>query len=240
MGLFRCLACGATSDVYAAVCGRCWEDKTLVPVARRAGAEIDRAPAVLRANEVLASAWRMTQLHPYGLTIGSRSLVLVSGPPGGGKTTWSLTAADSVSGACVVVSAELGHGPALAALLARCAVKRPDVIIADAALSVDGLVQLAREHDARTIVVDSCQEAWLDGREMRHVIGLLPRLVALVAVAQVNRFGSPAGERALEHEADLHVRVEGMTWSLAKNRFGPCDKSGPVLRERSQLEATVC
>jgi predicted ATP-dependent serine protease len=134
------------------------------------------------------------------------------------------------------VSAELGHGPALAALLARCAVKRHDVLIADSALTVDGLVDLARSHKARTILVDSLQESFLNGREVRHVVGLLPDLVCLIATAQVNRMGSPAGERLTEHEADVHVSVEGLRWKLIKNRFGPCDRDGSVLRARTEVE----
>src|SRR5690242_2078687 len=66
--MWVCIQCGAQSGVYAVVCGACFEDKTLVPFARRPGAAIDSQPAVLRANEVLASAWRMVELVPYGLT----------------------------------------------------------------------------------------------------------------------------------------------------------------------------
>jgi predicted ATP-dependent serine protease len=231
--MFVCLQCGAHSAAYTVACGGCFEDRTLVALARRPGAAIDGQPAVLRANEVLASAWRMVELQPYGLTVGARSFVLVSGAPGNGKTTWALTAADSVPGPCVVVSAELGHGPALAALLGRCGVKRSDVLISDGALSVDGLVELGRTHKARAVVVDSLQEAFLNGRELRHVIGLLPDLSVLVATAQLNRAGSPAGVRAIEHEADVHVTCEAMRWGLLKNRFGAIEMGGPVLRQRS-------
>jgi len=236
IGMYVCLACGSRSEVYSIVCGGCSEDHTLVTIARRPGAAVDSQPAVLRANEVLASTYRLVELLPYGLTVGARSFVLVCGAPGQGKTTWALIAADSVPGPCVVVSAELGHGPALASLLARCAVKRPDVLFADGALSVDGLVELARTHKAHTVVVDSLQEAFLNGRELRHVIGLLPDLAVLIATAQLNRAGSPAGVRAIEHEADVHVTCEAMRWRLLKNRFGPLDSEGPVLRPQKEAK----
>jgi len=237
--MYVCLACGGRSDVYAVVCGSCFEDHTSIALSRRPGAVADSTPAVLRANEVLASSWKQVELVPYGLTVGARSFVLVSGAPGQGKTTWALRAADSVPGPCVVVSAELGHGPALSGLLARANVKRSDVLIADGALSVDGLVELARGQKAQAIVVDSLQESFLNGRELRHVIGLVPNLLCLIATAQVNRMGSPAGERAIEHEADLHVSVDAMRWRLLKNRFGSLDPSGPVLPEPQQKEAAA-
>jgi len=47
---------------------------------------------------------------------------------------------------------------------------------------------------------------------------------------QVTKAGAPAGLMQLQHEADIHVQVEGMKWDLAKSRYQDlADIGGPVL-----------
>jgi predicted ATP-dependent serine protease len=118
----------------------------------------------------------------------------------------------------VLVAAEEGLAPSLAARLARCRVKRPDFgVIARA--SVDSVVEFALARKAVAVAIDSVQEAAWNTQELRHLLAVVPTLDLLVGVQQVTKDGQPAGLMALQHESDIQVTVESMEWSLKKSRY---------------------
>jgi predicted ATP-dependent serine protease len=118
----------------------------------------------------------------------------------------------------VLVAAEEGIGPSLAARLARCRVKREDFgVIARA--SVDSVAEYAITHRAVAAVIDSVQEAAWSAHELRHLLSVVGTLDLLIGVQQVTKEGAPAGLMALQHEADVQVTVEALQWSLKKSRY---------------------
>jgi predicted ATP-dependent serine protease len=218
---FRCVECGALFAEHFSVCSSCWRSGSLIPVAHRLRAAIDYQPGVSNARALAGMSWRKVE-HAGAyeeLVVGSRALVLVSGPPGSGKSSLSARFANAVRGPVLYVAAEEGISPSLAARLLRCNVKRPDFHVLTRA-SADAAVAFAQKHKAVACVVDSVQEAavWTS-HELRHVLEVVPSLDVLLAVMQVTKAGLAAGSNAYQHECDVHMRVETMAWNVVKSRY---------------------
>jgi predicted ATP-dependent serine protease len=163
------------------------------------------------------------------LEVDHSTLAMVSGRPGMGKSSMAALLANGVKGPCLSVNAEEGIGPAAAARLRRLGIKRDDYHIITRA-SVDVAVSYARKVRARSMVIDSVQEASWSADELRHALEVVPEIGLLVAVMQVTKAGLPAGSNSLIHECDVHIVVEDMAWRLLKSRFQNISNvGGPVL-----------
>ncbi len=238
---WRCVECGALFAQHFAVCTSCWRTGSLVPVAHRLRAAVDYQPGVSNARALAGMAWKKVE-HPgayVDLVVGAGALVLVSGPAGSGKSSWSCRLANAVKGPVLYEAAEEGISPSLAARLLRCNVKRPDFHVLTRA-SVDAAVAFATKQKAVACVVDSVQEAVWTAHELRHVLEVVPSLDVLVAVMQVTKAGLPAGANAYQHECDVHVRVEAMAWNLVKSRYQDlAGVGGPVLPGKDTPDAAA-
>jgi predicted ATP-dependent serine protease len=142
---------------------------------------------------------------------------------------------DSIPGPVVLVAAEEGIGPSLAARLARCRVKRENFgVIARA--SVDSVVEYALIHKVVAAVIDSVQEAAWSAHELRHLLSVVPTLDLLIGVQQVTKEGTPAGLMSLQHEADIQVTVEALQWFLKKSRYQDITNVGGEVLNLPQLD----
>lgn len=220
MASWRCLECGAGYEQHFPFCARCWRTGSIVPWASRPRAALDAKPGYATARDIARMAWRSVEQSAYpSLKLGAGALVLVSGPPGSGKSTMTARLLDAVKGPVLLVASEEGISPALSARLIRCGVKRDDFHVLSRA-TVDAVVAFAGEHEVVALAVDSVTEAAWTASELRHVLEVVPTLDLLVAVLQVTKSGLPAGAMALQHECDVHVAVDGMRWSITKTRYG--------------------
>jgi predicted ATP-dependent serine protease len=228
---WRCVECGALYAEHFAVCTSCWRQGALVPLGHRLRARMDYQPGVSNARALAGMALRKVE-HPgtyEDLVLGKGALVLASGPPGAGKSSWACRLANAMKGPVVYVAAEEGISPSLSARLDRCGVKRGDFHVLTRA-SVDFAVAFATKNKCVAAVVDSVQEAVWSAHELRHVLEVAPSLDTLIAVAQVTKAGAAAGSNAYQHECDVHVRVEAMNWTLCKSRYQDLvGVGGPVL-----------
>ncbi len=170
------------------------------------------------------------------LTLGIGAMVIVSGGPGQGKSSWACRLVDAVRGPALLVYAEEGLSPSLSARLLRCNVKRQDFHIVTRA-SVDAAVAFARKVGAVAAIVDSVQEAAWSAHELRHVVEVCKELRLLVAVLQVTKAGAPAGSNALVHECDVHVGVDAMKWVVKKSRYQDIGIGGDVLPSTKESAA---
>lgn len=224
--LWRCVECGAMWERHFGTCARCFRAGVIIPYAQRARAAIDSMPGISNARALARLAWEEVLQSSYPtLRLGAGALVEVFGPPGAGKSSWACRVADAMDGPALLVAAEEGLSPSLAARLARCKVTRDDFHVITRA-SVDAAVGLAQKLKARCMVVDSVQEATYTASDLRHVLEVVPSLRALFAVLQVTKEGLPAGSNALQHEADVVVNVNAMKWSLVKSRYQDLDGIG--------------
>lgn len=238
---WRCLECGALYAQHFALCSACWRSGAIVPSPQRLRAAVDYRPGVSDARSITRMAWKTVEhegAYPE-LRLGAGALVLVSGPPGSGKSTLASRLVDAVRGPALLVAAEEGISPSLAARLLRCNVKREDFHVLTRS-TVDTVVAFAAERKIAACAIDSVQEIAWSASELRHVLEVVPTLDALVAVMQVTKAGLPAGAMALQHEADVHVTVEGMRWTLAKSRYQDLAESrSDVLPPRREMEAAL-
>jgi len=234
---WRCMQCGAHFAQHFSFCTGCWNTGQIVAVPHRTLAALDFQPGISTARDVARMAWGSVVQEAYpALRIGVRSLVLMSGGPGDGKSTMASRLSNAVPGPALLAAFEEGVGPALAARLGRCGVKRGDFHIITRA-TVDQVVAAAVSLKAQSLVIDSVQECAWSADELRHVLGVIPTLAVLVGVVQITKSGVPAGAMALQHECDVHIVVEAMQWRLVKSRFQPLDAVGAVLPSAGNSDA---
>jgi predicted ATP-dependent serine protease len=234
---FRCLECGAFWPMHYSVCASCFCAGYIIPWAPRPRAVVDSIPGASNARELARMAFSSIEQEAYPkLRLGAGALVDVSGGPGAGKSSWACRLVDAVRGPALLVSAEEGLSPSLAARLLRCNVKRQDFHVVTRA-SVDAAVAYARKVGAVAAIVDSVQEAAWSAHELRHVLEVCKDLRLLVAVLQQTKTGAPAGANALVHECDVHVIVESMKWVVQKSRYQDVGIGGDVLPSTKESAA---
>ena len=237
---YGCLECGHFFERHVPWCPHCMCEGTVVLLGARSRSAFDAEPEIVSARDLARMHWQQAGTSAYPeLQVGRGALVVVTGDPGSGKSSFVARALDGTSGPVVLLSAEEAPGPALASRLLRARVKRDDFMVIGRA-SVDQLVDLCRSHKAAALAVDSAQPANLNARDLRHLLTALPSIEALYAVAQVNAQGHIAGRRTLEHEADIVVRCAGLRWELSKSRYEPVGKTGDVMpktEEKSHVAA---
>ncbi len=233
---WRCVSCGAFFDQHFSVCTCCWRVGQIAPCAHRQPANLDYVTATSDARALARMGWSLLE-HPGAyetLVLSPGALVLVSGPPGAGKSSWACCLLNAILGPVVLVAAEEGISPSLAARLGRCRVRRADFRVV-ARASVDAVAACAIETSAVAAAIDSVQEAAWTAHELRHLLSVVPTLDLLIGVQQIAKDGRPAGLMSIQHEADVLVTVEAMRWGLRKSRYQPLtDVGGEVLPVTAQ------
>lgn len=232
---WRCVVCGAWYDEHLPSCVSCLDGGTIIRPGRRPGAVIDAAPEVTTAAALAKAAWTPVLSASYPeLRLGVGALVVVFGPPGGGKSTYATRMLDGFRAPVVLQSIEEAPGPSLHARLRRCHVIRDDFTIVGRA-SVDQLADLVRSARAMAVGIDSVQMAAFTPEDLRHFLLVVPNLRVVVAIAQVNKEGRIEGRERLLHEADVAVRCEGLRWTVTKSRYQAGSIGGDVLPQGGEV-----
>ena len=242
MTTWRCYRCGDCYNEHVRWCARCGGINTTVRLGQRPSASIDGVAEVSDAASLAALAGIPAPVPAYPtLLVGRGALVVLWGPPAGGKSTCSTRWLDSLPGPVLYASCEEGLGPTLAGRLVRSGVTRRDFGVIGRA-SVDQICEELRRRRAIGLVVDSVQSAAFEPSELRHILAVHPALQTLIAVCQVNAKGSPEGRRSLIHEADVAIHVEDLHASITKSRYQENTDATthvPVLPRRGETGAEV-
>jgi AAA domain len=241
-----CIDCATRYPTKVAWCSHCFGVNRVLLVGQRPVAAIDAEPESADAASLAALAGDPVPVRAYpALRIGHGALVVLWGPPGGGKSTMAARWLDAVAGPVLYVSHEEGLGPTLASRLKRLGIGRRDFKLLGRA-NVDQVVAEIRRHRPVAVAIDSVQAGTWEASDLRHLLALHPRLGAVIAVCQVNAKGQPEGKRGLIHEADLSIRVEGMAATATKNRYSEITngtsnvpvlpRSEPVVGDATRLQ----
>jgi hypothetical protein len=209
----QCGACVVERDVT--MCPRCFASGTLIAKYERVADQLVPEAAGTTAFDLARRSQSVITAPCYpGLRFGRDSLLVLIGPPGGGKTSMGLRMAEGLQPS-VFAAIETGLGPALAETLRRLEIRSPNLRIEEPR-SVRRLMELATQK-VRCLVVDSINMTTLLPEDL---VGIARGSeVVLIAICQVRKDGLPAGTNRLLHAADVLVRVENMHWQITKSRF---------------------
>ena len=253
--VYICSECGYQSARWLGKCPGCGAWNTLEEYLEeetesKSGAVIVTTEAV-RLNEIGEPDNIMTKTgcseldRVLGGGLVSGSAVLLCGEPGIGKSTLLLQicAALSQSGLVLYASGEESSGQ-LKLRADRLGVKNGDIyILSDT--NLDAVLSHAEKLKPSTLIVDSIQTMWKNGlnsaaggvSQIRECAAGLIRYAkendtSVIIVGHVNKEGSIAGPKILEHMVDTVLYFEGdrrQSFRLIraiKNRFGATDEVG--------------
>ena len=259
--VYECSECHATYPKWVGRCGRCNSFGTVDEKA----ADVAAAKSVglkggLTAGTVTRSAQRARDVHAdshkrvtSGLSEVDRVLgggfvpgeiVLLSGEPGGGKSTLTLAVADAMARngfTALIVSGEESVGQ-IAGRARRLGANADELFLADET-DLTALIAHIDQVQPDFLVVDSVQTVASPAIEARagsvsqvHEVGsALARItkergIVTVLIAQITKDGNVAGPQSLVHLVDCVLHLEGdrlstlRTLRTSKNRFGAADE----------------
>jgi predicted ATP-dependent serine protease len=197
------------------MCPRCFATGTMVARYERVADQLVPESAGTTAYDLARRTQSVitTQAYP-DLRFGRDSLLVLVGPPGGGKTTMGLRMAEGFQSSAFA-ACETGIGPALGETLQRLEIRSPNLRIEEPR-SVRSLMELATGK-VRSIVIDSVNMTTLQPEDL---VGMARgNGIVVIAICQVTKAGLPAGSNRLIHAADVVVWVENMHWKITKSRF---------------------
>ncbi len=252
--VYTCSHCDAQYPKWVGRCSQCGKFGTVAtsPSVAAPAATALRAAAAPAATVELGS---LTQVNIPRTSTGSRefdrvlggglaagSVVLVTGEPGVGKSTFLLALAGQLSPSLYVSGEESAEQ--VAARLTRIGAAGGGIAFS-AETNVAGLAAAARQRSLKLVVVDSLQtmqppEGGGTQGSPSAVRAVLAELVSLAKelqvpvaiIGHVTKEGSAAGPKAVEHLVDVVLELEGSPHQplrflhASKNRFGPTDEVG--------------
>ncbi|MFH1725103.1 MAG: DNA repair protein RadA [Elusimicrobiota bacterium] len=263
--VYRCQECGDTSLKWAGQCPGCQAWNSLVEEAVAVGAAssargalrplTDFSSETVRLSEVSGAEERrvptrigeLDRLLGGGVVAGQ--VVLLAGPPGIGKSTLMLQAADRLAeaeagpGKVLYVSGEESLGQ-VSGRAKRIGVKSGGIYLL-AETDLEKILAAVEEHGPGVVVLDSIQTVYhpqLPGSpgsvgQVRECAAELLRAVkkrdaVLFLLGHVTKDGSVAGPKVLEHIVDTVLQFDAERGQVLrilraqKNRFGPSSEIG--------------
>lgn len=265
--VYLCQQCGYDSPKWLGKCPACgqWntftEHKIAADTKNSASTSIEdtigKAPRLVRDIETSEYLRITTGIQEFDRVLGGGlvpgSVVLVGGEPGIGKSTLALQMALGIAKRVLYVSGEesaeqikfradrIGHENSPCHILGET--------------SVEKILQQAKSFSPDILVVDSVQTIFSEMLEsaagtvsqIRESTALLlqyakQQAIPLLLIGHINKEGSIAGPKILEHMVDVVLQFEGdrqffyRILRSAKNRFGPTSEIGLFEMVQSGLQ----
>jgi predicted ATP-dependent serine protease len=213
---YVCCGCWAEYAERLEMCLSCWRTGLIVPQHVRPAAGMIPTSGGMTARTLAASDQRLFNCRAYpDIRLSENCFVVISGPPGHGKSTFALRFAESLTPS-VFLPLEEGCGPSLAAKLRRLEIRGKDLWLEEPR-SVEGILAAVDREGVRCVVVDSGSVAsllpsdWLALSRSKNLI--------VLATLQVTKAGQHAGSNKWLHDADVVLEAQDMVWSMSKSRY---------------------
>jgi DNA repair protein RadA/Sms len=270
--IFECNECGKQMVKWMGRCPGCGEWNTVVekqqsrqrPAVRRAGTDAGDldSKSVISIAEIrsLGTQRLKTGIRELDRVLGGgivgRSLVLVGGDPGIGKSTLLLQALGALaeSGEQVLYISGEESTEQLKLRADRLGVKNPSLMVL-VENELEAIIGTIEQSAASVVVVDSVQSVFSRSSEsaagsvaqVRHVAGRVMDSIkggsaACFIVGHVTKDGNLAGPKVLEHMVDTVLYFEGernhayRILRAVKNRFGSASEIGVFEMSDTGLE----
>ena len=263
--VFLCQNCGASSPKWVGKCPSCGEwnsyvEEVVATSKKGAPAMVmsgDSRPMLLdevsgvNQERINVGIGEFNRVLGGGLVPGS--VVLIGGEPGIGKSTLVLQFSLSLKGKKILYASgeESLHQIKLRAqrlkmnsseclfisetslelLLAHAEREKPAILVVDSIQTVS--TELIESSPGSVVQVRECATAILKYAKKNHV--------AVLLIGHINKEGSLAGPKVLEHIVDTVIQFEGDTQNMyrilraAKNRFGSTSELGIFEMRQSGL-----
>jgi DNA repair protein RadA/Sms len=268
--IFLCQSCGASSPKWIGKCPSCGEwntysEEIVAPADKKQSSQTvlseSYRPLLLDevSNDIVEridiGIGEFNRVLGGGLVPGS--VVLIGGEPGIGKSTLVLQFALALTGEKILyVSGEESlqqiklrarrlkvnskdcyfiSETSLELLLAHAERERPSILIVDSIQTIS--TELIESSPGSVVQVRECATAILKFAKKNHI--------AVILIGHINKEGSLAGPKVLEHIVDTVIQFEGDTQNMyrilraAKNRFGSTSELGIFeMRQNGLIEIT--
>ena len=242
----RCSACGAWNTIVEQPAAEAKKKTSAVPSARNAGLRRPKPIAEVEAADELRFKTGMTELdRVLGGGAVKGSLVLVGGAPGIGKSTLMLQICDNLCRFSDVLYVSGEESERQIKLRAQRLGIRDEGLYLYSETNLDDIVAVVQEQKPDVLIVDSIQTIYNGDSasspgsvaQVKECTLALMHLakgmgVTVFVVGHINKEGSLAGPKVLEHMVDCVLHFEGEEHNsyrilrAAKNRFGATNEIG--------------
>ena len=279
---YVCSKCGAVQQKWMGQCPKCREWNTLEErqIVRQNGAvqiagirprtqvSAGNPERAHRLGDVCAkkNGRFLTGNSEFDRAVGgglvNDSVIIISAPPGAGKSTLCLQTADAyaAAGKCVLYASGEESETQIKDRASRLCLGHADDILIMDGTSMDDVCAAAAEYRPSLIVIDSIQAFSLAAFEPSRpgngvqitectsaaisvAKGDREHPCAVILIGQMTKDDELAGVRSLEHAADAYFRLDGerdeslRMLTAVKNRFGSTDETGFFRMTEKGLES---
>ena len=252
--IYICQNCGAQSPKWTGKCPSCaeWntfvEEITVASVTQKLGKAASSKPQII--TEISTEKTQRINLHnaEFNRVLGGGlvpgSLVLVGGEPGIGKSTLLLQIALSIKNTVLYISGE-ESSQQIKLRAERINPKLNDSTLVLNETNIETISQTIREIKPEIVIIDSIQTVETELAEsspgsvtqVRECTSQIMKLaketnISIFIVGHINKEGSLAGPKVMEHMVDTVLQFEGdnnhnyRILRTLKNRFGSTSEIG--------------
>ena len=268
--VYVCSNCGCTTVRWAGKCAQCgeWntlEEKTETPVVSKTGTTVSltsgkqlKDVSTSKEDRVLTGISEFDRVVGGGLV--TDSFLLLSAPPGCGKSTLSIQVADALiqKGLKVFYASGEESASQIKNRAVRLGLKNVDEMYISDNSNLDFAIAEIKKYDIDFIILDSIQTFYLNEflpskqgnpTQTNGVVGALKDLCkqsgrkrCVLAISQMNKKEEIAGYNSIPHIVDACLYLEGddsdplRVLHATKNRFGDVEEAGFFYMRADGLE----